>query len=34
LIIFMTFFGVVMACVPFRGAGEWLVALVEFSRRG
>src|SRR5208282_700708 len=30
LIIFMTFFGVVMTCVPFRGAGECPVALVEF----
>jgi hypothetical protein len=34
LIIFMTFFGVVMACVPFRAAGECPVALVEFCRRG
>src|ERR1700735_5428777 len=33
LIIFMTFFGVVMANVPFLGAGECLVALVEFCCR-
>src|SRR5271168_4555425 len=33
LIIFMTFFGVVMAGEPFRGAGECLVALVEFCCR-
>ncbi len=29
LIIFMTFFGVVMAGVPFRGAGECILALAE-----
>src|ERR1700749_3278978 len=28
LIIFMTFFGVVMAGVPFRGVSEWPLALV------
>src|ERR1700675_318738 len=31
LIIFMTFFGVVMACVPFRGDSECPVALVGFQ---
>src|ERR1700752_4791804 len=33
LIIFMTFFGVVMASVPFRGVSEWPLALVGFRLR-
>src|SRR5271168_2277033 len=33
LIIFMTFFGVVMECVPFRGASDCLVAMVAFCPR-
>src|SRR5580693_2993205 len=32
LIVFMTFFGVVMAGVPFRDAGEWRVVLIDFRR--
>jgi hypothetical protein len=28
----MTFFGVVMAGVPFRDAGEWRVVLIDFRR--
>src|SRR5271169_1421856 len=31
LIVFMTFFGVVMECVPFRGASECPLALVGFQ---
>src|SRR5579871_3577148 len=34
LIIFMTFFGVVMECVPFRGASECLLEVAErYARR-